>query len=227
MSEIKDILIFISFSFRRFFTNFMLYLAYFFPVLILIVFVYFFSLRRFGNCCLFIIVLVILMIVHLLIRKKLFLKRQLILNLMFVDFLKNKDKTDFTLTAAEDLSLKKLPETKTGLKKEGAGFISHKLLLAVAAVRLKEKEDAAPLSREKLEKLKQSVLKYNFFGVLIFFILLVPFVFISFLFTRGLAVSIQMMIYLLGVFFVYFLYSAVFDPIIYLIIQAEAYKAKI
>ncbi len=223
MSEINNVLIFLSFSFRRFFLNFLLYSGYFFAIVALTVFVFFFSYRTFGNYYLFLVVLAVLVVIHFLVKQGLFLKRQLALNIMFVEFLKNKGKKVFTPVETKELSLKKVKEMKPGLKKEGAGFIPNKLLLALRA--LQSGGEDGSFSSGELKKLKAETLKYIFINAIIFLIVLIPFMLISFFFTRGFMAGIQLLIYLLGFSFVYFLNSAVFEPIIYLIIQARAYGA--
>ena len=223
MNELRDVLIFLSVSFRRFFLNFLLYSGYFFVVVVLTAFVFFFSFRTFGNYTLFIIVLAVLVVMHFIVRKRLFLKRQLRLNLMFVEFLGKKDRQDFSPVEAGKFLLKKVKEVKSGLKEEGAGFIPDKLLLALTALRTGGEDRSFTIG--ELKKLKAATLKYIFMDALIFLIVLIPFALISFFFTKGFVVSIQLLIYLLGFLFVYFLNSAVFDPILYLIIQAYAYDA--
>ncbi|MFC2155886.1 hypothetical protein ACFLRB_05305 [Acidobacteriota bacterium] len=223
MNELRDILIFLSVSFHRFFLNFLLYSGYFFMVVVLTAFAFFFSLRTFGNYTLFIAVMAVLIVIHFLVKQRLFRKRQLRLNLLFVEFLKNKGRQDITPVEPKEFSLKKVKKMKSGLKKEGAGFISNKLLLALTALQTGGGDDT--WAKRKLRKLKTVTLKYIFIDVMVFLIILIPFALISFLFTKGLGVGIQLLIYLLGFLFVYFLNSAVFDPIVYLIIQAHAYRA--
>jgi hypothetical protein len=142
---------------------------------------------------------------------------------MFVEFLKHKGRQNITPVEPKELSLKKVKEMKSGLEKKGAGFIPGKLLLALSA--LQAEGGDVFYEKVKLRKLKAMNLKYTFMDAMTFLVVLIPFMLISFFFTRGYAVSIQLLIYLLGFLFVYFLKSAVFDPIIYLIIQFHTYEA--
>jgi hypothetical protein len=167
--------------------------------------------------------MVILAIAHLQMKRKFFLKRQLKLNLLFVDFLMKEDKADLKTTDTGDLLLKKMAETKAELKQMGSRFIFKKLLLTTIASRIRN--ESVSFSSEKLNKLKRTTFGYILINVIIFLILLVPFTLISFLFTRGFVPSIQFLIYLVGFLFVCFLNSAVFEPILFLIIQAETYRS--
>lgn len=222
MNELRDVLIFIGFSFRKFFANFLFALVYFFPIIFLTVFVFFFSVRTFGNYDLFIAYLALLIIVHVQMKRTFFLKRQLHLNAWFVDFLQEGNTVVPGASTAPGLSLKKLKDIKTELKKEGAGFVSSELLAAIAALRLAH--DGASFDGETLYKLKKITFKYICIHLLIFIGVLVPFTLISFLFTRGFMPGVQLLIYLVGFLFACFLDAAVFDPVIYLIVQAETYK---
>lgn len=222
MNGLKEVLIFIGFSFRKFLANFLFALVYFFSVIFLTVFVFLFSVRTFDNYYLFIAYLVLLIIVHVQMKRTFFLKRQLYLNVGFVDFLQEENKVVSEASAAPGLSLKTLKDIKTELKKEGSGLISKELLAAIAALRVKH--EGLSFAGEKLNKLKKTTLKYICINIIFFIIVLVPFALISFLFTRGFVPGVQLLVYLVGFLFVCFLNAAVFEPVIYLIIQAETYK---
>lgn len=222
MKDLRDALIFISLSLRSYFTDFLVYAAYFFPVIFLTVFMYFISLRASGRYYIFIIYLLILAVIHFLVKRAFFLKRQFKRNAMFVDFLENQDKKDFTPAETSSLPAGKLKAVKADLKKTGVGFIPHKLLLAAAALQGKKK--TAPFAAGQLEKLIHKSLKYMFYEAIVFLVVLIPFMLISFLFSRGFTASIKLLTYTLGFLFVYFLDAAIFAPIFYLIIQAEAYR---
>jgi lipopolysaccharide export LptBFGC system permease protein LptF len=144
---------------------------------------------------------------------------------MFIDFLEKQDKNDFTPAKTSSLPAGKLKAVKTELKKTGAGFIPSKLLLAAAALQVEKK--TTPLAGKELKKLIQKSLKYMFYEAIIFLVVLIPFMLISFLFSRGFTASIKLLTYLLGFMFVYFLDTAIFAPTFNLIIQAETCREKI
>ena len=220
MNELRDVLIFVGFSFRRFFFNFLYYMIYFFVVLFATVFLFFYFVRTLESYYLFAGYMVLLVIVNSQIEKYLFSKRQLALNLILCDFLENKEKKDFVPRAPGSLSRRQLKEIKARLKEKGVGFVPDKLLLAAAA--LLEKWGESFLSGEKLRTLKQAAWRYLMIEFGIFLIILVPFMLISVLFTAGFGANIRVLICVMGFLFAYFLNAVIIDPIISLLILSAA-----
>jgi len=231
MEDIKNILVFIGFSFQRFFIHLIANFAYLLLVITITIVVFLLSYNAFKNHYFFIFYLFALLALNYIVRHLLFFKNQLRLNLGFIHFLdldndKKQDYLRVKIVLPANAS-QRIKTAKEHLKKGGVRFISKKLLLAVAAMQIKNGgvEGDGFISKKRLKRSRKLVIKVLFFQLFAFFVLLVPFALISFFFTMGQAVSVKYIIYLLGFFFVYFLNAAIAEPIAGLMIQEKVYGA--
>ncbi len=221
MDNIKEVLVFISFSFSRFFLNFVSHLSYLVLALFLTLVVYFTGFKSFGNHYLFVGYMVLLVVLNYFIRKFLFFRHQLILNLFYVRFLGNRGVLPNTEVPC-DLRVT-LKQVSQSLKEMGYRFRSHKLLAALTAEVTAGNTMRSPL---ELKKGKKLILAYFFLQCLVVLLVWLPFALISFLFTMGLSSHLKFLIYLLSFFFVYFLNATIIDPMVALLVQKRITEKK-
>lgn len=226
MEDIKEILMFIGYSFQRFFIHVLYHFAYLFLVTAVTIAVFFLSYSTFENHYFFMVYLFILLVLNYKAGNFLYYKSQLRLNLGYIDFLQlAEDKKQDYLQMNIQLPANpggKIKTVKENLKKGGAGFIPGKLLLAIAAIQIKNE---GTITETKVPGSREYTVKILFFQFCAFFILLIPFGLISFFFTMGQAAGVKYLVYLLGFFFVYFLNAAILEPIACLMIQKKIYEA--
>jgi hypothetical protein len=218
MEDIKEILVFISFSFGRFFINMASHLGLLFLTLALTLPVYFIGYKSFGTHSFFAGYLVFIGVLHYMIRKFLFFRHQLILNVWYVRFLGNRGVVPDT-TVPLDLR-ETLSKVRSSLKKTGHHFLPAKLLVAITAPIATGKSQWTPTVLKQGKKIMLTYLCIQWVAVIVMW---VPFGLISFLFTMGLSAHLQFLIYLLGFFFAYFLNTAILDPFIALLVQKRIY----
>lgn len=227
MEDIKEVLIFIGYAFSQFLRHSLYYTVYFLLVLTVTISLYFLNYRFFDHFYPFIVYLVILILVNFWLKKSLFLKSQLQLNLLFIHYLENKGDLgrENLVGFLKKRSRINRKTVKESLKSGRLEFLSDKLRLAAAAFHLGITGDQAEAvgfpDDDRLNRLENLTLKYMLIESIIFLLLLIPFALISFLFTRGFAFRIQFLVYLLGVLFTYFLHTTIFDPLFYLILQKK------
>jgi hypothetical protein len=224
MDDMKDILAFIGFAAGRFFTNLVSYFGYLFLVVALTVPVFLIGYGNFHSHYVFLGFLVLLVLVNVKLRRVLIFKNQLALNMMFVRFLEDRENITVEGLYAElpKDTAQALKAGRERLKKEGMGFIPAKLLVAVAALQTAGGETFAG-AKLSLRKVRRLVLGYLLAQSGIFLLALLPFLLVAFLFSGYMAGPSRILIYVLGVYFVYFLNAGILDPYMALLIQKRLY----
>jgi hypothetical protein len=185
------------------------------------------------NQPLFLLVLLIGMIFFHFFLKKVFLfKYQWMLNFRFPDYLARKSSPDQEISIKYD-SMVKLPvdkikrqfqALKIELTSHGLALISNPVILLMVMNRMSDKNH----SNQKMDFtdiIRKYVWRHILLNVLVFFMLLIPFILISLLLTIGIQFHFKYLIFFLGFIFAYFLHSALFAPIISLLIQKFDYES--
>jgi hypothetical protein len=156
--------------------------------------------------------------------RKIFLKRQFGLNLMFVKFLENIDRFNSELTDTSYLKAKAgdnwrsvLKKTRERLAMGKFRLISKRIIMAVACIE-QEFSKKKLLKTKKINLIAEGTKKYFFLGLLIYGFLIIPFAIIAFFFTSGLDLAVKMLVLLVGYLFVCFLGFTIVEPLINLLI---------
>jgi len=233
MTDIKTVLLFFSYSMGPFLLHLMLNLFYFLLIIAITIVAFFFSYTS-NNHPVFVIYFVGIILLNLLIRRTIFLKWHLGLNIHFIRFLTRLEASEGQIEGIGSDSTKvnlpqnpreKLKRIKENLKKRGINRLHFKLLTALAAPYINEqelpKESSLP---DSIHRLKRHALRLTLMEALAFLLLLIPFGLISFLFTISVGSAVKVLIYVLGFFFAWFLHSAIVLPISALILQKQIVK---
>jgi len=223
MNDLKEILIFISFTLKRYFLNLVSHLLYLVLVLILAVFAFFQGYKTFQNHYAFIGFLIVLVLINIKIRGFLY-KHQLIMDVLLVRFLDDQAAYAQALgkhDIPKDLA-RRYVEVKAQIKKENPGILSRRLSASLFALKL-NREDVD--FKYYLSIGKPIILAFAFFQLAIILIMWIPFAGISLLFIGGLSASVQYLIFLVGFFFVYFLNAAIVAPIVALLVVKKIASA--
>jgi len=219
MNEFKQILTFISYSFRRFFVNLAVHLGYLFVTVTVTLPVFFISYKSFKNHTFFLVYLVLLTTLNYMFRRSMVFRHQLKLNVRFVRFLGNPDAFFQDDTNKKEPVIEKETIKKVQAQLKGSLFLPGKLLAAYTALYVEKEMD---FSKKKANNLGLYI-KYMLIQLALFVVLLLPFVGISSLFTMGAAPAVTMLVYLMGLFFVYFLNASILDPILSLKLLEQIY----
>jgi hypothetical protein len=112
---------------------------------------------------------------------------------------------------------------RQNLRENKAGFMTRKTFLALSTLNLTNPQ-LMVFTPEFLKKIrllirKQVVIEMSLIGALLF-----PFALISVLLSLGLWPGLKLLIFLMAAIFVYFLYSSLFEPIVFLFIQKKIYE---
>lgn len=229
MTDMKAVLLFLSYSMGPFLLYLFLNLFYFLVFIGITVPVFFISYTS-ENHWLFGVYLVVVIVLSVLIRRVVFFKRRLGLNahfFRFLDCLKSSGGDPGKLKKAMQgkvsipYNLKKiLEQEKEDIQESGMKWVPGKLLLVFGAAHIGGYDFPEEIyDREPLEDLKRQALRLAWMEVALFLFLLIPFVLLSFLFTVGMESAVKELIYTLGFFFAWFLHSSLVIPISSLILQ--------
>lgn len=221
MNDIKDIFMFLSFSYKKFLIDFFYYSIYFFAVIISTLLIFFINYRYLNNNMLFIVFLFVLIIGDYFLDKYIFSKNKYNLNISFFNYL-NKEKGFSGIVANKDWRVE-LKKTKQELKDQNIKIYSRKILCAISVIKSKNNN---VLFFEEIKNSMGLIRKYFFYEFFVFIAILIPFAIISFLFSYGFVIkgSVNFLIFTLCFIFVYFLETSLIKPIFYLIIQKKLYE---
>ena len=230
MMDIKVVLLFFSVSMGPFLLHLVFNLFYFLLLNAAAV-AAFFILYPSDNAWMFPIFLVVTALFSLLVRRSLFLKWHLGINIHFIHFLSRVKEGGSELETAGSPKVnlprkpgKLLKEIKKELKKGGMARVSTKLSTVIAAAHLAGLEPL-PIGTARFESIRRlsgHVLRLTFIEAMAFSILLVPFGLISFVFSIGMDGTVTELICAVGFFFAWFLHCAVVLPVTSLILQKKA-----
>ncbi|MCP4219366.1 MAG: hypothetical protein GY765_32325 [bacterium] len=244
MEDIKSALLFFSHSLRSLIVVFGFHIFYFFIIVGLTIPVFFVSYTLTSDLVIFAVYVLLILPIGFFLRRLFFLRHQLRINIGFIHFLDQLTGADSIEEESEKAVSKKiydkLPKNATGavmslkreVKKEGLRHISYKLLLALTSLRILadngvgEEAGAVPVhpmpTGELLRKLNRRSMILTFLEFLSFLVFSLPFCLISYLFTLGLTIPIQVLVYLLGLMFAWFLNSVIASPFAALVVQKHA-----
>jgi len=230
MMDIKVVLLFFSVSMGPFLLH-LIFNLFYFLLLNAAAVAAFFIVYPSDNAWMFPLFLVVMALFSLLVRRALFLKWHLGLNIHFIRFL-SRDKeggSELETAGPQKVNLPRKPgkllkRIRKELKKGGMSRVSTKLATVLAAAHLAGLEPL-PIETARVESIRRlsvHVLKLTFIEAMAFSILLVPFGLISIIFTIGLDSTVTELIYAVGFFFAWFLHSAIVLPVTSLILQEKA-----
>lgn len=230
MEDLKDILIFIGLKPRIFLINLLWYFLLFFLVIGLTIVMFFLNYRFIRNSLFFGLFVLLLFFTNFILKKSFYLKNQMVLNEHYLNYLKNKISPDKVLESGyvhkgDLLNKVKKSNALMGqtLKKSRAGYLTRKIFLALSTLNLTNRQLTVfpPEFIKKIRLLirKQVVIEMSLIGSL-----LLPFALISVLLSWGLWPGLKLLIFLMAAIFVYFLYSSLFEPIVFLYIQKKIFE---
>ncbi|MCK4835386.1 MAG: hypothetical protein KAT17_02050 [Candidatus Aminicenantes bacterium] len=231
MKDIKDILAYLGLSFKSFLTQLFFHFLSLFLVVVLIFSIFLFYYKLLTRTAVIFLLFFFILILHHVLKSSFLIKQQWILNTGFAFFLKYQGMLPQP-TGQENDSINRLSsgQIRSWLKsthddfvEKGVRVFSKKLLWSVSTLKRTVCYDFI-LDKETGKKMQQITMKYFFIKVLIFLMLLIPFVMISVLFTIGLQIELKFIFVLLGFCFVYFLNAAIFEPIFYLLVQRKIFN---
>lgn len=228
-SGIKDVLVFLGLTNRRFLLQLLFnFLTLLFIILVLFA-IFIINFRFVVGPIPILLFLTAAMLFYFLMRSKFIFKQKWMLFLGFSRYLANNqdtlpdgraEKRFSTLLALKDIRIR-LREVKLELNKSGQKWVSEDIALALAVglsgslIQQMEKSHVSP------HTLTRDSIRYFVVKFLIFISCLIPFAIISFLFTIGIQPGLTYLVYALGFLFAYFLYVAIFDPIVSLFIHRK------
>lgn len=230
MNELKEIFLFIGLALKNFLSNFLFY--GFYVLIILIIMMGFFLINYRFIYEIYPVALFFLVIItsNQLLKRKIFLKQQFGLNLMFVNFLDSYDRfssevtdTRFLKAKVEDNWKLILKKTRESLGRKKFRPISKKIVMAIATI-----EQVFPnvnlLDKEKINSIFKRTEKYFFIGLIVHGFLIIPFGVIAFFFTSGLALAVKFLVLLVGYLFVCFLSFTIVEPVMNLLILKKVFE---
>lgn len=224
MENFKNILIFLGLSLGPYVRNIGIHIGLLLLSLLMVFALFFLSFHLFDTIYMFLITAAVYFVFIHQCRKRFLLKRQCQMNARYWDFLDTGEvngdgkKYDWNVI---------LPQTYGQLKKKGMVLYIKKVVAALSAA-VARRMQVGRFIRGNHRVIRDIIIRNNLMEAVFFILLLVPFTGISFFLTAGLPGSVQILIYVVGFMFVYFLHSGVFDPVFYLLVQqkmAEAFTA--
>lgn len=230
MKSIKELLVFISFSFQPFFMNLIVHFGYLFLVTALAIPVFFIGFKTAGNHNIYYLFLVLLTALNFKIRRSLVTRNQLRLDAHYIYWSYHKERNNpFPPPFQGKLPprpAKTAAAIREDLKKEGARMVSTKLVMAIAAAELNRKKqdgggETAKSYTGKWDLLKAIPAPYRFIQAGFFLIMLLFVTLIAYLLTLGFNPALRLLIFPLGFFVVYFLNAGIIDPMVGLLIQKK------
>jgi hypothetical protein len=108
-------------------------------------------------------------------------------------------------------------------KTNQVGFMTRKIFLALSLLNLKNPL-AAVFSAGWFIKIRRLVRKQALIEMVLLCLLLFPFVFISIVLSWGLWSGLQLLIFFMALIFVYYIYSSIVEPIVFLFIQKKIHE---
>lgn len=230
MNDFKDILLFLSLSLKIFLGFVLINLFYLLLSVLVILGLFMASPMLLIHPLFLLIMLICIVFFHFILKKGFLYKYQWMLNFRFTDFLAAGSLPNHEISTESD-SISKLPvemikkkfqAVKSDLTPGGLPLISKPVVLLMAMIQLSVK----PTSDKKVgitEPIGKHVWRHLLLNLLAFLMLLIPFFLISLLLTIGIQWQLKYLIFFMGFLFAYFLYTALFAPIISLLIQRQIY----
>ena len=231
MTDLRSVLLFLSYSMGPFMLLLLFNLFYFLVVITVTVGMFYFAFTS-GNSQVFLIYLSAVVVINFALSRVVFLKWRAGLNVHFIHFLSRLEKGGAgDLKAAPKkvnlpASLRQtFREIRENLKTKGVAHISYRLLIVLTADYVTGKK-AFPADVYAFRRLRRQGLRLYLYELIGFFVLLVPFAVISFFLTMGMASAVKVLVYALGFFFAWFLHAGLVRPIVSLILQRRFGKTK-
>ena len=113
-------------------------------------------------------------------------------------------------------------ETRKGLQSLEAGIFAGYLAKIYSVVLLALAKKAMPTEEQIRDSRKWSIRSFAW-QVVVFLILLLPFAIVSLLLTMGIELQLRLVIFIVGLWFVWFLYMALVNPIFRLLLVDKIY----
>jgi len=231
MDDLKNILIFIGLNSKVFLKNLLWFFLFFFIVIGLTIVMFFLN-YRFIKSNLFIGFFILLLIfLNYYLKRTFYLKNQMIFNILFFEYLKNPSKNALSGESGKqyqddyfsDNKKKFFARVSQILKESGSRFMTRKMFLALATLHLVNNKSLT-LNRVLLNKIRFIMRKQVMIEISIIGLLALPFALISVLLSWGLWSGLKLLIFLLAFIFVYYIYTSIFEPTVFLIVQKKVYE---
>lgn len=230
--DIRDILIYLGVSVKRFLVYLLLNLLTFSFVLLFMFGILMASYRWLARPIHMLLFLLAAMLFYCLIRNTLMFKLKWTLVHGFSVYLKNAQHYPFSDVSEESFQSQAsskenrrfLGDAKAELKKAGMRWVSKDIAVALAigfTGRLNlvlEKFPDLPV------KCRQHSIRYVLVKMLVFVLGLIPFALLSFLLTMGTRSGLTVLVYALGILFAYFLFAAVLEPMLSLFVFKRIFE---
>lgn len=231
MDDLKDILVFIGLNTGIFIKNLLWFLLVMFIVIGLTMVIFYMNFRFIKNNLFIGFFILILLILNYYLKKILYLKNQAVLNSRFCKYLKNSTDLNTSDVSGNEyvsdsffVDLKKIfSQRSQHLKESGFHLITRKVLLALSILSLANNKSLR-LTQDVSDRLQTLIRKQVFIEVSLIGMILLPFALISLLLSIGLWSGLKCLIFVLAYIFVYYIYSSIFEPILFLFIQKKVYE---
>jgi hypothetical protein len=220
--DLQMVLLFMSKSMKPFLTHVGRYLLVFFLTVLVLVPGFFISLKATGSVWGFVVLAAVVSAIHWLIRRQVVLPSLLRIDRQFFGFLQD----DGVITGPLDPQL--LAEALDYARKRAGSLSAFKVSRAIRVALLVLCLDSGIIEARDDERLNKSIgqaFKYSVKGYLFFGTFLVVFWGISFLSTLGLAIALKLLIFTLGTLFAAFLFQAILEPILYLLVLNRMHQS--
>ena len=149
-------------------------------------------------------------------------KKHLILQYAFLTYRKNGQAEWHFKNPSQSLK-DFIKETKHRLQPLGSGIFSGSLAKIYSVLLLVLNEKGAP-TEEKVRTSRQWIVRSFLGQIFVSMILLLPFALVSFLLTVGIDFQLRLVIFIVGLWFVWFLYMALVNPIFRLLLVDKIYQ---
>ena len=220
--DLQLVLLFMSKSMKPFLIHVGRYVLMFFLTVLVLVPGFFISLKATGSVWGFVVLAAVVVAVHWLIRRQVVLPSLLRIDRMFLGFLQEHEAIPGPLDPQVSARV-----SDYSTKRAGAlpAFKVSKAIRTALLVLFLENEAFKNLDDERLRSTVGQAFKYSVRGYLFFGTFLVVFLGISFLSTLGLGIDLKLLIFTLGTLFAAFLFQAILEPILYLLVLNRLHQS--
>jgi hypothetical protein len=230
--DIRDILVYLGLSVRRFLIYLIINFFTFFFVLLLLFAIFIARPAFFSRPINMFLFLITAMMITVLMRSTLILKQKWMLGLGFFSYLRLFPDSAFpklpeppsSLTVSLKDIRRHLKDTRSDLKQSGAKWISRDMTMAVALMFPRGPGHSRGKIRDLPGKWRHDACRYFLLKLFIFLLCLIPFIILSLLFSIGIHPALIYLVYSLGFLFATFLYAALFELIFFFFVYRKVFQ---
>lgn len=230
IDDLKDVLAYLGISFRVFLIQLFFHFLCLFMLVVLLFLIFLFYHRLFTQPAVVVFLFVAVLLAHHLIKNRVLSRQQWALITGFAHYLADTEhlvpasfhwgKSGPGVSLVEIRS--KLGRTRNDFRNTGIGVVSRKLLWTVTSLRHTVSHNWVP-DHQWAKRVRKITCRFFFLKALLFLLLLIPFAGVSILFTVGVRPELKLIVFLLGVSFVYFLNAAIIEPVFYLLVEKKVF----